>query len=228
VGPPEACIIAGYTDNGETLVGWNFFQDMPEWAGVVEKEPCGYFRRRGWFEDPNTIALLAIGEQGEAPEERQFLRETLIFALELMETPRVHWYAGGFAAYDAWAALAKETEFPANAPLPMLMERLMCQCDAMTMVGEGRFYAAEFLKKESEAFPEAAVELLAAAQAFRRAHDLAYDMARLIGGIIIVAKQALNLARPDVRRAICDLIPKCAAADRKAAGHLHKALAQLA
>ena len=31
IGPPEACIITGYRNNGDVLLGWNFFQDNPEY-----------------------------------------------------------------------------------------------------------------------------------------------------------------------------------------------------
>lgn len=29
IGPPEACVITGYRDGGNTLLGWNCFQDSP-------------------------------------------------------------------------------------------------------------------------------------------------------------------------------------------------------
>ncbi len=35
IGPPEACIITGYRDNGNTLLGWNFFQHDPAFGGKV-------------------------------------------------------------------------------------------------------------------------------------------------------------------------------------------------
>ncbi|MBN1891815.1 MAG: hypothetical protein JW780_03475 [Clostridiales bacterium] len=34
IGPPEASIITGYRNNGNTLLGWNFFQEMPEFSGT--------------------------------------------------------------------------------------------------------------------------------------------------------------------------------------------------
>ena len=46
-------------------------------------------------------------------------------------------YAGGQDAYDHWAnSLLDETQFPRNAVMPMLFERIMCQCDATCMIGE--------------------------------------------------------------------------------------------
>ena len=225
IGPPEACIIAGYRDEGETLVGWNFFQEMPEFAGAIEKEPCGYFRRRGWYEHPETIAVMAVGEQVDIPEERKFLRDTLEFALQVMETPRMRNYAGGFAAYKAWAsALEQEGEFPKEAPLPLLMERLMCQCDAMTMVGEGRAYAAAFLGQEAGVFPEAAQALKQAADSFRHENSLVREMAGLLEGYCMGEKQARNLGRPEIRRDLAVLIRQCAQADRKAADAIKQAL----
>ena len=77
-------------DGGETLVGWNFFQEMPEFAGAIAKEPCGYFRRRGWYEHPETVALMAIGEPTASLDERNFLVETLGLALAVMETPKMY------------------------------------------------------------------------------------------------------------------------------------------
>ena len=38
IGPPEACVITGYRNQGETLLGWNFFQDEPDFAGSLTKD----------------------------------------------------------------------------------------------------------------------------------------------------------------------------------------------
>lgn len=225
IGPPEPCIIAGYRDGGETLMGWNFFQDMPEFSAGVGKEPCGYYNRKGWYEHPETIALMAIGESVETPEEKSFLRDTLEYALSIIETPKVNDYAGGLAAYEAWAeALSRESEFPKDAPLPMLMERLMCQIDAMTMVGEGRWCASVFLEQEAGMFPEAADELRSAADKYKQEHQLSMDMSRLIEGFAMSEKCARALALPDVRKRITVLIRRCAELEKKAAEHIRNAV----
>lgn len=80
IGPPEACVITGYRENGEVLLGWNFFQDMPEWKGSHETEECGYFIRRNWYEHSETVALMAVGEPSEPVDEKRFLKETLKLA----------------------------------------------------------------------------------------------------------------------------------------------------
>ena len=65
VGPPEPAIITGYDDNGDILIGWSFFQGIPEFNTGVELEPSGYFRKRDWFKD--THSLLIIEGKQEKP-----------------------------------------------------------------------------------------------------------------------------------------------------------------
>ena len=41
IGPPEECIVAGYDEGGDVLVGWNFFQGSPDCNAGAEFEPNG-------------------------------------------------------------------------------------------------------------------------------------------------------------------------------------------
>lgn len=228
VGPPEACLITGYRGAGETLLGWNFFQDMPEFAGDIEKEPCGYYARRGWYEYQETLAVMSVGEKLPAPDRRGFLRDVLQFGLTVMETPRVYDYAGGLAAFDAWSdALAREGEFPKDAPLPLLFERLMCQADAFTMISEGRWNAHRFLEEEAAAFPEASAQLLAASRRFREEYGVARDMMRVMEDTCMGERAARTLADPHVRRRLVSLIGRAKTLDMKAAEHMRQALLRL-
>ena len=34
IGPPEACIVTGYQDEGETLLVWNFVHDSVMYGGL--------------------------------------------------------------------------------------------------------------------------------------------------------------------------------------------------
>jgi len=104
------------------------------------------------------------------------------------------------------------------------MERLMCQTDAMTMVGEGRAYAAAFMEQAAVAFPEVATALQEAAKCFRTEYKLVMDMCHKLEGFSMSEKQARNLAKPEIRHCLVDLINKCAAADHMAAQHLQEAL----
>ena len=55
------------------LIGWSFFQGMPEFSAGLEFEPSGYFRKRDWFGD--TESLVIIGEKGERPSWRMYTRK---------------------------------------------------------------------------------------------------------------------------------------------------------
>jgi len=225
IGPPEACVITGYRDGGETLLGWNFFQDMPEYASGIEKEPCGYFVRQGWYEHPDTVIILALGERKDGPsDEKTLLIDTLTYALEIMETPRVYERAAGYAAYDAWAdALLSESEFPAGAPLPLLMERLMCQIDGACMIGD-RYQAHRFMQEQAALFPEAEAEMEKASQLFGEEALLALRMGEAIGGMRMGEKQAQALAKRETREEIARLIRQAKELDMQAATHMKQAL----
>lgn len=224
VGPPEACVITGYRDGGETLLGWNFFQDMPEYRGGIDKTGEGYFIRTGWYQYPETIALLAVGEKKGCPELRSLAKDTLGYAAAIMAPRRVRAYAGGSDAFDAWAGkLCDASEFPENAPLPMLFERLMCMTDALTMIGEGRYYAHKWTEDMAERFPEAAGPLHQASEKLKRAHDCSWETWALLGGMGMGERQARNLARRDIREKCISWIRKARDWDAQAAGHLAKA-----
>ena len=219
IGPPEACVITGYTENGNVLLGWNFFQDFPEWKGSLKTDPCGYFIRQGWYEHSETRAVMAVGKQGPLQGERDFLKETLEFAAEVIkpgvvkdssERSAVHKRASGLAAFDAWKrALTDESGFPKGAQLPLLMERLMCQEDAVTMIAEGRMYAGLFLEQEAQKFPEIKCRLLEIASLLKKEHETAWKMTSFHGGMGMGEKNALELAKPENRHNIAKLIDTC-------------------
>lgn len=229
IGPPEACVITGYREKGEVLLGWNFFQEMPEWKGSLETEPCGYFIRRNWYEHSETVALMAIGEPVDVPDERTFLQDTLEFALKVMEAPKVGCRAAGFAAFQEWAkAIANDCEFAENTLLPVLFTRLMCQIDAFTMISEGRAYAGWFMREEAEKFPELKTQLMEISGIFKKEHEIAFEMVPFHGGLQMGEYQAKELAKKENRVQIVERIRKAEELDRRAAAYIHKLLDDLA
>jgi AraC-like DNA-binding protein len=143
IGPPEACIVTGYKENGNVLLGWNFFQTNPEFAKDVEFDESGYFICKNWWENECTLAVMSFGEEQTVNISQKVILEN---AIEILTKEQIGNCKGGQAAYDAWAkAIGDDREFPKDAVLPMLLERIMCQGDAQVMVGEGRSYAACFM-----------------------------------------------------------------------------------
>ena len=231
IGPPEACIVTGYRAGGRTLLGWNFFQAMPEFGGGATDE-SGYFATDGWWENPSTRMLMSIGAVTAEPPES---REILAMALDLLERETVTRpdgcvHLGGQAAYRAWAAaFGDDSGFPEGMPLPQLFERLMCNDDALMMVGEGRAYAAAWMKDlaaslDGEGTGELAALARTAAGFFEGEQVLTDEINALPEYREPGEKRALSLVDPGVRKEIVSRILRAAELDRAASGAMRELL----
>jgi hypothetical protein len=232
IGPPEASIITGYDEGGDVLMGWSFFED-----GSTEREPTGYFRKSGWFND--TQCLLVIGEKRGRPSLEETCRAALQWLLEVKRTPMVRpergapeWYQGrhnGLAAYDAWAAhLLSDEAWPADDEA-MLRAHHHVHDDAIGTVAEARWYGAVFLAQVVEGFEAGPgkrgmqAEILHAA-CYASEHDLMWELWELAGGI--GNPQGFRaMADPGVRRMMAGLVRQAREQDAQAAGHIERALA---
>jgi AraC-like DNA-binding protein len=225
IGPPEACIITGYRVGGDTLLGWNFFQENPEFGGGCAIDESGYFMTDGWWENPSTVMLMSIGEAcGELPDASEIMRTGLeILERELVTHANGCTHHGGQAAYRAWAAaFSNDADFPAGMPLPQLFERLMCNNDAFTMVAEGRAYAAVWMKEVADSLEGSGKSELAelarkAAECFDGEYALVSEMFTMPEYREPGEKQALALADPAFRKKLVERILRAAELDRAAA-----------
>lgn len=225
IGPPEACIITGYREQGHTLLGWNFFQENPEFAKDTEIDESGYFICKNWWENLNTVALLSVGEEKNGGVD---LKEILVNAIVILTKERVGNMTGGPVAYDAWAnAILDESQFPKDVVLPLLFERLMCQGDAMDMLGEGRHYAAEFMEWVVKQAPEVSEKCIEAAKYFKDTAGVACKMGELLGGWQRGEAQARKLADPLVRKEIAKLIRTAQESEARACACLKEIVALL-
>lgn len=214
VGPPEACIITGYKDNGETLLGWNFFQHNPEFAKDITTDESGYFICDNWWENPNTKGLIAIGEE---LLEKTSIKDILINSIDVLSKTLVGEYAGGQEAFNAWAnSMSDESQFPKNAVMPILLDRIMCQFDAITMISEGRAYAACFIEWVGTVFPKIQEKCLKVSIYFKEESKITNKMAEDLGGWQHGMEQMKNLANPSIRKEIVKLIYKAKELDLKA------------
>ena len=222
VGPPECCVISGYDEEGEVLIGWSYFQEFPELAGGIEFESSGYFRKRDWFR--NTPGIILIGEKRARPPKSEWYRKALERAIEIARTPEVHGRKSGLAAYDAWAAdLRRDEDFPAD-DLAILNARMIAHDDAMHTVAEGRWYGAQFLKQIAEDEPLLAENLSVAAARYEEVHQMIWQGWGLVGGLGRTDEQVKKLAEPDVRRQLAPLILKAKETDAQAVEFIEKAL----
>ncbi|MBN2003622.1 MAG: hypothetical protein JXA21_09725 [Anaerolineae bacterium] len=242
VGPSEAAIVAGYDEGGDVLIGWSFFQNLPEFNASVEFEPGregqpGYFRKRDWFKD--TESLLIIGDKKPKPSLNDISRDTLRWLLKVARTPVVRpepdapeWYRNrhnGLAAYDAWADhLLRDAEWPAGDEATLRAHHRIHD-DAISTVAEARWYGSVFLAEIAEHFaggpgkPGASEHILHAAACYAAEHDLMWQLWDLAGGI--QSPEAFRaMTDPAKRRAMADIIRQAHDKDAEAAQHFEQAL----
>lgn len=218
IGPPEACIITGYRESGETLLGWNFFQDATEFATDVKIDESGYFISSKWWENNDTIAVISLGEKDKPLISYKAIVENAIKVMTgRLDMKAGKTFAKGLMAYDAWKkAILNESDFPNNAIFPILAERLMCQGDAMDCLIDGRRNGAMFMKKLSEELKEHNKTCKIIEEQFIKVTSIISKMADLLGGYARDEKQMHNFAKLDIRQQIAALIDECKAADTKA------------
>lgn len=207
IGPPEACVVTGYRDGGDTLLGWNCFQESKEMATDVTFHDCGYFITNQWWENPNTVALITIGEKTEQGVTQKEILENAVAILSANEISVKNsrgqvrdTLACGQAAYDRWAHdILDESQFAKDLIMPLQIEKLMCQGDAQTMVSEGRTYAACFMDWIARTNPHIEEECKEVAQAFRASVENSTNMFKLRGGFQQSAEVLSKFMQRDIR-----------------------------
>ncbi len=222
VGPPEACLITGFDEQGEVLTGWSFFQQMPEFSAGLSFEPNGYFRQRNWYE--NTAGLLLIEEKTARPPVGQVLRRALQRTADIVGLPKVGQFHNGLAAYSAWAASLLDDAAFRDADEALLHLRSQVHGTAVAQVVEARWYAARCLAETLEHLPYAASEdLLSAAALYTGEHHLMWEIWELTGGQGN-PRAHLRLAEPGVRSKIALRIQDARQKDARALEHLQRAV----
>lgn len=224
VGPPECCLICGYEDGGDVLVGWSYFTEWEQNDPDIERDGSGMFHRRHWY--PNTLALLTISPQTQ-PGWAIPYREMVERNLDALRAQPVGPYVTGIAVWDVWAHdLESDTRFGSD-DLEVLMNLHMPHTDAVGNVAEARWYGHLALREAAVHLPEAKSEIQAAADCFKRQHDLMWDIWKAAGGNGIGETFARALAEPSARQAILPLMKQAKDLDIQAADHLQAALGKL-
>jgi AraC-like DNA-binding protein len=211
VGPPEACIVTGYWNNGETLLGWSLFQDF--WGGC-DFDESGYFIKNNWWEE--TEMIMTVGEEiGERASDLEVLQN----ALMLMTTEEMGTYGGndlfygGKAAYEAWAKALEDESFICEGDVED------CQSDAENMLHEGRYYAADFMALLAQRHTKLSKELKECAKHLKAASDCVPQMRKL--------REAQDLNNQKTRHEIAALIRQAAKHEENAYKTLKEAILKM-
>lgn len=212
IGPPEPCVITGYRKGGEELLGWNFFQNDPEFAANVEIDESGYFVCSNWWENTDTQAVMCMGA---VIGERVGRKDIIENAVKVLQGRKEYSYAKGIFAYDAWkAALQDKKEFTVTDNLFILFEKMLCQMDAMNCLTDGRGNAARYFTALGKETGEK--KYLDIAAAFDRCAEAARSMWPLFGDASNMEDMLEHLAQQDVREKVCEYIDKALTADMEA------------
>jgi len=223
VGPGTCGIITGYDEGGAVMVGWSYFQGMAEHGEAEDFEPCGYYRKRGWYADAHRA--LFIGPKGDDPPVAETYGDALQWAVELAEMETLLDCHCGPAAYAAWAeAQLNDDDFP-EGDLEALLERVDCNFGAIIAV-EARRHAAMFLRRAAEHTPDLA-ELDQAAAAYDAEAEALLDVYKAQGASGPHDESgALGLSDRARREEMASLILKAGEHDAEAVGHIRVALAE--
>jgi hypothetical protein len=227
VGPPETCLITGYDEGGNVLIGWSFFQTHDDAIEGVEFEPNDMFRKRDWY--PNAWDLFGLGKRGEPLDPKTVRRRSLRWAVKVVRTAET-WDGrtnNGLAAYDAWAEhLLREDDITPDGALPegATVRPYDAHDDAVGTVAEGRHYASEYLIRVAQAEPKMRAHLLKAAGCYAQEHDLMWQMWDCVGGNGRSPEHVECFADPATRRRLIEVIRKAKHQDEQAIEHIDAAL----
>jgi len=208
IGPPEACIITGYRDNGNTLLGWNFFQNDPAFGGEVQFDDCGYFICNNWWENTDTQSVMCLGPViGEQHSTKEIIKN----AITVMAPRKDGDYQKGIAGFSAWTKMLSDDKVCSIDNDSIRFEHMLCEDDAVTCLIDGRGCAAEFFKKlaESEAGTASAETLekyKTLSSLFAKTKTLAEQTWSLLGGWENMEQRPAKLAEKEVRKKACEYI----------------------
>lgn len=222
VGPTEWSIITGYDEEGEVLIGWSYFQDQLD--KDLDFEPCGYFRKRSWFDD--TAAIIIIGGKKDKESLDCTYNKALKFSVKLMEKDAIKNTPTGFEGYIAWAKeLLNDDYFPQENE-SILRNRYTVQEVTCLELAERRWYGTKFFEYITKDFPAVREDLMGAAKCFQAEHDMMWKILELTGGFMH-QDAYIKFADPNVRKRISEIVLKALEKDREAAKYILSAANKL-
>lgn len=210
IGPAEAGILTGYSDGGDTLLGWSLFQ----WDESSFNED-GYFTTSTWWDEGDFFGAMSIGDRVTDRADDATIIKNAITVLEGRQEGR---YAKGTAVYDAWknAILnARETDF-ATIPEWSHSIAMMCQGDATDCLIDGRRNAQLYFESLAAKQGEQPILAEIATQFGTIVRIIQEKIYGLLGGCGRGERETNALMRTDVRQQIAVYIDEMKAADEKA------------
>lgn len=221
IGPPEPCLVTGFEDGGELLIGWNAFQEFEAEATGVTFEPDGQFRVRGWFQ--NTEGLVLIGDPIQRPDDIALDCDSLRMALEMMRTPRVRGRATGLASFSEWADSLLAEPFLPGLDADGIHQHYEVHHQRGGDLAEARAFGSCYLRDLVARHPDLREPIGAAERCFDDEHDLVWALWEFMSGMIKTDQGQDRFTDRGIRGRMAPLVRLMRTRDCEAATHLARA-----
>lgn len=207
VGPSDCSVITGYDEDGEVLLGWSTYQNIPDEHNLPH-DATGYFRKPGWHK--NLAGYFLIGAKRERLALRTLYLDAIKWAVYLMRLPGMGRKVSGLNGLEAWAQemasplLIKQINFMPERE-DEIYERLYVRMAInMTMLRD-HCLAEPFLRQVTQEVPGFQPELAEAIECYREMIRLRDSMDILIADDFS-ARSMQVIKVPKIRREYADLI----------------------
>lgn len=219
VGPSDCCLVTGYDEGGEVLLGWSTYQDIPDDHNIPH-DSTGYFRKPGWHAQLNGYLLL--GEKIARPPLREVYLTALRWAVSLLRMPEMNGKATGLRGLALWAEEMTQAKYFPQGDEETLGWRYVSVAINMTMLRD-HCLAEPFLRKAAQELPELAAELLQAADCYAEVARIRAEMDELIADNF--SERAMKaIGEAETRQAYADAIRQIAEAENQAVGWIERML----
>jgi hypothetical protein len=219
VGPSDCCILTGYDEGGDVLLGWSTYQDIPD-DHDIPHDPTGYFRKPDWHD--NLVGYVVIGDKESAPPLRSVYRDALAWAVTLMRTPMRPQHVTGLEGLRRWAAEMQDPQYFPEDDEDTLGWRYVSAAVNMTMLRD-HCTAGPFLAQMALDEPEWARELDLAVACYAEVSRLRDEMDLVMSDNF--SEQAMKaIGDANARRAYAGLILRIRDKEAEAAAHLERLL----
>jgi hypothetical protein len=227
IGPPECCVVFGYENSGESLVGWNYFQ------GDEGYDPEKPFTKNEWFD--NLWGYFLLTKKIDPVDPRQ---SALISFRAIVD----HFYKGEVngakLGLSAWSAMLDQLEkddfskctldFPNGSPgddetwQGSVKGRFMVYCDALCQIYE-RHNVLPYYQHLCESFPEWKAFLEPAIEAWQDCASYGGYLWKYMG----MNNEGLEKFKtPELRKILATEGYRCREKDKEAIGWIERLLSK--
>ncbi|QVK18294.1 helix-turn-helix domain-containing protein [Mycoplasmatota bacterium] len=174
VGQSDCCIITGYDNMGDELIGWSFYQDDPKYNDDLNYTVEGYFQKSNWYD--KTKSIIIVGEKNNHFNRSLVTKDILLWAIKVMETKSIYGRNSGINAIESWKDHLLNENYFTKVDDEILERMFLSHTLATLMFAESRYYGSLFLQSIASQDIKFENELTEASFYCNKIHNLVYKM----------------------------------------------------